>query len=128
RSSDLGGSGTDTVEVNGGNGAELFPATANGTRVRFDRLSPAPFSLDIGTAENLVVNMNGGDDSFSATGNLAALIQVIVDGGAGNDTILGSNGADRLLGGDGNDTIDRNQGNDTELVGRGDDAFQWDTR
>ena len=52
-----------------------FTVTANGTRVRFDRLDPAPFSIDIGTTENLVLNMNGGDDSFSATGNLAALIK-----------------------------------------------------
>ena len=44
-----GGDGTDTVEVNGGNGAEQFTATANGTRVRFDRINPAPFSIDIGT-------------------------------------------------------------------------------
>src|SRR6516165_9386162 len=44
-----GGAGTDTVEVNGGNGAETFTVTANGTRVRFDRVTPAPFSLDIGT-------------------------------------------------------------------------------
>ena len=52
-----GGDGIDTVEVNGGNGAETFTVTANGTRVRFDRTDPAPFSLDIGTSENLVVNM-----------------------------------------------------------------------
>ena len=49
-----GGDGIDTAEVNGGNGAEIFTITANGTRVRFDRISPAPFSLDIGTTENLV--------------------------------------------------------------------------
>jgi Ca2+-binding RTX toxin-like protein len=107
-----GGAGTDTSEVNGGNGAEVFTATANGARVRFDRIDPAPFALDIGTTENLVVNMNGGDDSFSATGNLAALISISVDGGAGNDTINGGSGADLLLGGDGNDLIDGNQGND----------------
>ena len=121
-----GGDGTDTAEVNGGNGAEVFTLTANGTRVRFDRLTPAPFSLDIGTTEKLVVNMNGGDDSFSATGNLAALIGVTVDGGTGNDSILGGNGADLLIGGDGNDFIDGNQGNDTALLGAGDDVFQWD--
>ncbi len=85
-----GGAGNDTVEVNGGGGAEVFTVTANGTRVRFDRLDPAPFSIDIGTSENLVLNANGGNDSFSATGNLAALIKITVDGGAGNDTILGS--------------------------------------
>ena len=121
-----GGAGTDTAEVNGGNGAETFTVTANGTRVRFDRLDPAPFAIDIGTSENLVVNMNGGDDSFSATGNLAALISVTVDGGAGNDTILGSNGNDLLIGGTGNDFIDGQQGNDTAFLGEGNDVFQWD--
>ncbi|TBR22314.1 MAG: calcium-binding protein, partial [Reyranella sp.] len=121
-----GGADSDIAEVNGGNGAEVFTASANGTRVRFDRVDPAPFSLDIGTTESLVVNMNGGDDSFSAAGNLAALISITVDGGAGNDTILGGNGADILLGGDGNDFIDGNQGNDTAFLGAGDDVFQWD--
>ena len=121
-----GGAGSDTTVVNGGGGAEVFTTTANGTRVRFDRLDPAPFSIDMGTTEKLVVNANGGDDSFSATGNLAALIQISVDGGAGNDTILGSNGADLLLGGAGNDFVDGQQGNDTAFLGAGDDTFQWD--
>src|SRR5262245_53036070 len=121
-----GGAGIDTAEVNGGNGTEQFTVTANGTRVRFDRVDPAPFSLDIGTTEKLVLNMNGGDDRFSATGNLASLIQITVDGGAGNDTILGGNGADFLLGGDGNDFIDGQQGNDTASLGTGEDVFQWD--
>src|SRR5687768_7082867 len=107
-----GGAGNDTVEVNGGNGDEQFTVTANGTRVRFDRLNPAPFSIDIGTSENLVLNANGGNDSSSATGNLAALIKITVDGGAGNDTILGSNGIDLLRGGEGNDFIDGQQGNE----------------
>jgi Ca2+-binding RTX toxin-like protein len=121
-----GGADTDTVEVNGGNGAEVFTTTANGTRVRFDRLDPAPFSIDIGTSEKLVLNANGGNDSFSATGNLAALIQITVDGGAGNDTVLGSNGADLLLGGDGDDFVDGQQGNDVAFLGANDDVFQWD--
>jgi Ca2+-binding RTX toxin-like protein len=121
-----GGDGIDTVQVNGGNGAEVFTVTANGTRVRFDRLDPAPFSIDIGTSENLVVNMNGGNDTFSATGNLAALIKLTVDGGAGNDTVFGSNGADLLLGGDGDDFIDGQQGNDVAFLGAGNDVFQWD--
>lgn len=121
-----GGAGNDTVEVNGGNGNEAFTVTANGSRVRFDRTEPAPFFIDIGTSENLVLNANGGDDTFSATGNLATLIQIVVDGGTGNDTLLGSNGADRLFGGDGNDLVDGNQGSDTVLLGAGDDTFQWD--
>ena len=121
-----GGAGTDTVEVNGGGGAEQFTTTANGTRVRFDRLNPAPFAIDIGTSEKLVLNANGGDDSFSATGNLAALIAITVDGGSGNDNILGSNGVDVLLGGDGDDFVDGQQGNDVAFLGAGNDDFQWD--
>src|SRR5262249_49739569 len=78
------------------------------------------------TTENLVVNMNGGDDTFSATGNFAALISPTGDGGAGNDTILGGNGADHLFGGDGNRFVDGNQGNDVAVLGAGDDTFQWD--
>jgi Ca2+-binding RTX toxin-like protein len=121
-----GGAGTDTVQVNGGGGAEQFTATANGNRVRFDRLNPAPFAIDIGTSEQLNLVANGGDDSFSATGNLAALIRITVDGGTGNDTLLGSNGVDLLLGGDGDDFVDGQQGNDVAFMGAGNDTFQWD--
>src|SRR6266704_3301397 len=53
-----GGDGIDTAEVNGGNGSEIFTLTPNGSRVRFDRTTPGPFSLDIGTTENFVLNMN----------------------------------------------------------------------
>ena len=120
-----GGDGIDTVEVNGGNGAETFTVTANGTRVRFDRTDPAPFSLDIGTTENLVVNANGGDDTFTAGNGLAALIAITVDGGAGNDTLTGGDGNDVLIGGDGNDVIDGGRGNDVALMGAGDDTFVW---
>jgi Ca2+-binding RTX toxin-like protein len=122
----VGGAGIDTAEVNGGNGAEDFTVTANGLRVRFDRINPAPFSIDIDTTENLVLSMNGGDDTFSASGDLSALISLTVDGGTGNDTILGGNGNDTLLGGDDNDFVDGNQGNDRAFLGAGDDVFQWD--
>jgi Ca2+-binding RTX toxin-like protein len=121
-----GGGGIDTVEVNGATAGDAFTVAANGARVRFDRANLVPFSIDIGTSENLVVNMNGGDDSLSTTGDLAALIKLTADGGAGNDTILGSNGIDLLLGGDGDDFIDGQQGNDVAFMGAGDDVFQWD--
>ena len=100
------------------------PTTA---RVRFDRLNPAPFSIDIGTSETLVLNANGGDDRFSATGNLAALIAITVDGGANNDTINGSNGVDTLIGGDGDDFVDGNQGTTTRPCSAPtSDTLQWD--
>jgi Ca2+-binding RTX toxin-like protein len=112
-----GGDGVDTAEINGGNGSEQFNVTvaADPARLRFERINPAPFSLDIGTTENLVARMNGGDDTFNA-GNIAALAKLTVDGGTGNDTITGGNGADLLLGGAGNDALSG---------GDGDDVFEW---
>jgi Ca2+-binding RTX toxin-like protein len=120
-----GGAGIDTVVVNGGNGDEQFTVAANGSRVRFDRVNPAPFSLDIGTSENLIVNMNGGNDTFTAGNGLATMIQITVDGGDGNDTLTGGDGNDRLAGGDGDDVITGGRGNDDVFMGAGDDTFVW---
>ena len=120
-----GGDGIDTAEVNGGNGAEIFTITPNGTRVRFDRVSPAPFSLDIGTTENLVLHAGGGDDVITAGNGLAGLINLTLDGGDGNDTITGGDGNDTLIGGAGNDIVTGGRGNDNALLGTGDDTFTW---
>jgi hemolysin type calcium-binding protein len=121
-----GGDGTDAVVVNGGGVGEAFTATANGSRVRFDRVSPLPFSLDIGTSERLVVNANGGDDSFAASGDLASLIALNIDGGPGNDRLSGGNGNDTLSGGVGDDVVDGNAGADSAALGDGIDTFVWD--
>ena len=123
---DEGGPDNDKVEVGGSTGTETFSATANGSRVRFDEVTPTPFSLDIGTTETVQLNANAGDDRFTATGNLAALTQLVVDGGPGADTISGGNGADVILGGDGADVVDGQQGQDVALLGAGTDTFQWD--
>ena len=81
---DEGGDGTDTVSVNGAADSENFSAVPNGDRVRFQRATPAPFALDIGTAENLSLRANGGDDTF------------VWIPGDGSDTIEGQNGRDVL--------------------------------
>src|SRR5215208_892563 len=120
-----GGDGIDTLEVNGGNGAEVFTVVPNGARVRVDRVSPAPFNIDAGTMENIVINANGGDDIITAGNGLSTLVQLTIDGGAGNDTITGGDGADQLFGGDGNDTVTGGRGNDFALLGAGDDVFVW---
>ena len=121
-----GGDGIDTAVVNGGAVDEVYTVAANNGRVDLERVSPGPFSIDIGTSEKLVVNLGAGNDSFSASGDLGSLIALTVDGGAGNDTINGGNGADTLFGGDGNDFIDGNGGLDTAFLGAGDDVFRWD--
>ncbi|MFT3666276.1 Ig-like domain-containing protein [Piscinibacter sp.] len=46
-----------------------------------------------------------------------------IDGGAGNDSITGSAGNDRLIGGLGNDTLAGGAGNDILIGGQGDDTL-----
>src|SRR5262249_19218842 len=48
-----------------------------------------------------------------------------LDGGSGNDTILGSTGVDALMGGDGDDQVEGSWGNDTISLGAGNDVFVW---
>ncbi len=120
-----GGDGIDTASINGGDGAETFSISANGTRVLFARTAPDPFTLDIGTTENLVLHANGGDDVITAGNGLAPLIKLTLDGGAGNDTITGGDGNDLLFGGDGNDLVAGGRGNDVAQLGAGDDTFVW---
>jgi Ca2+-binding RTX toxin-like protein len=109
-----GGGGTDTVEVNGAAAfGETFTVKPSATvgRVQFDRAAPTPtppglFALDIGTSERLDLNMNGGDDTFTADAGLDALgFKLDVDGGDGTDNIDGGDGADLLKGGNGDDRI-----------------------
>jgi Ca2+-binding RTX toxin-like protein len=106
-----GGDGADTIEMNGGGGGEQFTVKPSATagRVQFDRTGPTPpgpFSLDIGTAEKLDFNANGGDDTLTSDAGLDALgFKLDIDGGAGNDTLDGGDGADLMNGGDGDDRI-----------------------
>lgn len=85
-----GGVGTDVVQVNGGLGsADLFTIGAgSASRLAFARTSPAPFSLDIGSAETLTVNGLTGADTMtvnSLTG-VASLTTINLFGNADVDT------------------------------------------
>ena len=49
-----------------------------------------------------------------------------IDGGAGNDRITGSGGADRLIGGDVTNLIEGRRGCDVMFGSTGDKVFTWD--
>src|SRR4029077_17828515 len=76
--------------------------------------------------EHLLVQGGAGNDTISGQNGIGTLTQLTLDGGAGNDTLRGGDGNDLLLGGDGNDFVDGNIGSDTAQLGAGDDTFQWD--
>jgi Ca2+-binding RTX toxin-like protein len=119
-----GGGPADVVSVAGTAGADAVHVVAAGTDVVVDYIPGLLVRLT--TVQRLDMDLLGGDDTSTAVGNLAALISLDVDGGEGNDTLLGGNGADTLAGGPGDDFVDGNQGIDTIALGEGNDVIQWD--
>jgi Ca2+-binding RTX toxin-like protein len=117
----------DTTTVNGTAGNDTISIAPNAGAVDVTGLASA-VKIVGSEAANDLLNVNGldGNDTISGSVGLAALIQLRIDGGAGNDTINGGDGAETLTGGDGNDAIDGNRGDDTGLLGAGDDSFTWD--
>jgi Ca2+-binding RTX toxin-like protein len=75
------------------------------------------------------VDARRGDDRVridDANGTFTDAIPTTIDGGAGDDTLAGGQGAERFLGGSGDDSVDGGRGNDLGLMGAGDDTFVWD--
>jgi Ca2+-binding RTX toxin-like protein len=121
------GAGSDRVIVEGtvGNDAIGVAASAVAPHIAVSG-GPGGLPIDVVNSEALAVESLAGNDSLNAGLGLAALTQLTLDGGAGNDVINGGDGSDTLRGGTENDAIDGNGGADTALLGAGDDAFTWD--
>jgi Ca2+-binding RTX toxin-like protein len=127
-----GQGGGDDIELNGGSNAENFAAAPNGDRVRFERVSPGAFNLNVGTAERLVLNANGGADTMVSDPALAT--PVLLNGGDGVDVLQGGGAADFINGGEANDSLDGgpgidrlvgDRGGDGMAGGAGDDTLVW---
>ena len=71
---------------------------------------------------DLTVTSGTGNDTINA--DLLGE-SIVVDSGAGDDSILGSDQADTINAGSGNDTIDGGLGNDSLLGGDGNDVFLY---
>src|SRR5262249_33567475 len=130
--------GTDTVTVNDLTGTGV-------TKVAIDLSSPIGSGQGDGAADTVTVNGTAADDQINVVssctsitanglpaqvrvaGAEAANDQLVVDGGAGNDTINASTlpaGKVNLTlkGGAGNDTSTGSAGNDTVIGGTGNDT------
>ena len=123
----VGDGEADTVTLNGSNARERVVISGADGSATVDGLSAL---VQIANAEpasdTLVVNTLGGNDVVDAAGLAASAIKLIVDGGSGDDSLLGGAGIDQLLGGSDDDSVDGNQGNDVAFLGSGDDSFTWD--
>jgi Ca2+-binding RTX toxin-like protein len=116
----------DHVTVTGTGGNDTITVTGAGASVTVTGL-PEVVNINGAEAANdvLTINAGAGNDIISAATLPAAIIGLTIDGGAGNDTITGSQGNDVLIGGDGNDFVNGGRGNDTAQLGAGDDTFVW---
>ena len=94
-----GGGGTDTLTLD--DGADAGPTS---TLVTADAITGLGMGAGIGYTrlEGLTFLLGAGDDTLDGS---AATVGLTVEGGAGNDVLIGGLGSDHLSGGDGNDVI-----------------------
>jgi Ca2+-binding RTX toxin-like protein len=119
--SGAGDGAADSVTVNGTNLADDIQVTALGSVVDVDG-TPAEVQIDHSEAANdkLTVNGLGGADTITGGAGLAALIQLIINGGTEVDTLTGGDGPDRIVGQQQNDQMFGGEGNDTLVWNPGD--------
>jgi len=118
----LNGAGTndgaaDNIIVNGTETNDVINVSGSATNIDVTGLSASVTILG-GESGNdkLIINGLGGDDTIDASAVPAGAIDLVLNGGAGNDT---------LIGGAGNDVLNGQQGADTMFGGPGDDTFPW---
>jgi Ca2+-binding RTX toxin-like protein len=107
----------DSITVTGTNGNDLVNIVPNAgaadvvglaASVKIDHPQPAD--------DRLTINALGGDDVVVGNPGLAALIQLVVNGGTDEDVLIGGDGRDRLVG---------QQQNDLMVGAAGDDTMVW---
>lgn len=135
-----GGDGNDLINAQGGSGDRLTGGLGDdtlrgggGKDAVFER-GDVNFVLTNGSLTGLGNDVLVGVEAARLTGGSSANTidatrfsgQSTLDGGSGNDLLIGGRSADRLLGRDGNDTLQGGGGRDALLGGDGDDSLQGD--
>jgi Ca2+-binding RTX toxin-like protein len=137
------GAGSDAVNVGDMPGAELTQVGVNfgGADGQTDtaiatatinpeviNVTPTPTGASVALApttsvsgaelgrDTLTINALAGDDTVNASTVPAGLVDLVLQGGLGEDVYIGSQGTDLFQGGD---------GDDVGLMGAGDDTFVW---
>lgn len=90
----------------------------------YDSVSGAYLGDSSGADLEVVVLGGAGNDTIVGSPSTSALYTETLYGDAGNDTIDGLSGDDTLVGGAGGDTLNGNGGDDTLFGGDGDDVLQ----
>jgi Ca2+-binding RTX toxin-like protein len=89
----------------------------------------ADATFDVATLRAIDVEAGNGNDTVridQANGAFTTRLATRIDGGNGDDTLIGGSGDEIFVGGRGDDVVDGNGGADTAFLGKGDDTFVWD--
>jgi Ca2+-binding RTX toxin-like protein len=109
--------GDDRVTLVGSPADDFVSALPSGSDVAVIGLSAF---VTLAGADRMTIDGRDGDDRIAGGSVTIPVTQI---GGAGDDQLTGTNGADTLVPGDGDDFVDGNKGDDTIRMGAGDDVF-----
>jgi Ca2+-binding RTX toxin-like protein len=113
----VGDGQVDHVTVNSTAGNDTINLLSIGAGAVLITGATAPVAIFHADAtDQLTVNGGAGDDRIDASALQPGQISLTLNGGAGNDTIIGSQG---------NDLVNGGTGNDVALLGAGNDTFVW---
>ena len=130
----------DNVFVEGTNSRDLISVIDTGAGVKVSGLHTTTTVLhaDPGAAgDQLIVKGLGGNDRIDASGMTAKALLLSLEGGKGNDTLIGGagrdllaggSGSDVLIGGKGKDFLDGDDGFDRLIGGAGADRFVFESK
>ena len=87
----------------------------------------ADFAFQRALAKEIRINARAGDDLVRIDEANGTIVEAtVIQGGRGDDVLLGGSAVETMHGGPGDDFIDGNRANDVAFMGAGDDTFRWD--
>ena len=122
----VGDGQVDRVTVNGAAGNETITVFANAGVIGVNGSSAPVTIFHAESGDQLVINGGAGNDTINASTLPLGAITLTLDGGIGDDTLVGALGSETLLGGVGNDVLNGAAGDDTMIGGVGNDAYVVD--
>jgi len=106
----------DALTVNGTVGVDVMSLSGSGGSVT---VATTAYTISVSNAapanDTLTVNLSGGDDLLSASGLAATSVVLALNGGANEDVLIGSDGADTFNCDTGTDYADGGPGIDSAV-------------